>query len=197
MYKCNNTFLCSSFLKPTCQSSEKRREIGPSPIIDQSKPRAQNAERHERNRENKENLAVPSADGGLFALPAPITPASNRKGRPNKTTSSTPVNSNVTHKPVETQKGECVFTVPGFVHTLTHFYFNGFFIFLFSQTHNLQKKHITKKHNKKQSVHYIGTSVSPDGLVINIRCEIYQLSREPRSPRGVTPPPHPRTLTGR
>ncbi|MCJ8749250.1 hypothetical protein PDJAM_G00174320 [Pangasius djambal] len=91
--------------KPTCQSSEKRRgEIGQSPIVDQAKPRPRNGEKRERTRENKENLAVPNADGGVFALPAPFTPASNRKSRPNKMAPTTPVNNNVVQKPVETQK---------------------------------------------------------------------------------------------
>ncbi|XP_060772654.1 maternal embryonic leucine zipper kinase [Neoarius graeffei] len=86
--------------KPTCQSSEKRRnEICPSPIIEQAKQRPWNSEKRERTRENKENLAVPNANGGVFALPAPITPASNRKCRPNKTAPTSPVIN--MHKPVE------------------------------------------------------------------------------------------------
>ncbi|XP_058240044.1 maternal embryonic leucine zipper kinase isoform X1 [Hemibagrus wyckioides] len=91
--------------RPACQSSDKRwGQIGQSPIIDRAKLRPQNAEKRERTRENKENLAVHSADGGVFALPAPVTPVSNRRGRPNKTAPSTPVNNNIIHKPVETQK---------------------------------------------------------------------------------------------
>ncbi|KAK3507381.1 hypothetical protein QTP70_015795 [Hemibagrus guttatus] len=91
--------------RPACQSSDKRRgQKRQSPIIDQAKPRPQNGEKRERTREDKENLAAHSTEGGVFALPAPITPASNRRGRPNKTAPSTPVNNNVIHKLVETQK---------------------------------------------------------------------------------------------
>lgn len=82
--------------------------MGQSPVIDRAKPRPRNAEKRERTRENKENLAMPNPDAGIFALPTPITPASNRKSRPNKTAQTTPVNNNVIHKAVETQKGERV-----------------------------------------------------------------------------------------
>ncbi|XP_060720590.1 maternal embryonic leucine zipper kinase [Tachysurus vachellii] len=82
--------------RPVCQSSEKRRgEIGQSPIIHQAKPCPRKGEKRERTRENKENFVVHSTDDGVFALPAPVTPASNRKSRPNKTAQSTPVNNNV------------------------------------------------------------------------------------------------------
>lgn len=91
--------------KPTCQSSEKRRgETGQSPIVDRAKARPRDGEKRERARENKENLAVTDADGGVFALPAPVTPASNRKSRTDRKAQMTPVNNNVIHKPVETPK---------------------------------------------------------------------------------------------
>uniref|UniRef100_A0AAR2KUI3 Maternal embryonic leucine zipper kinase n=1 Tax=Pygocentrus nattereri TaxID=42514 RepID=A0AAR2KUI3_PYGNA len=77
-----------------------------SPVIDQRKPRPRNTEKRERTRENKENLTVSSRDGNGFALPAPVTPVSSRKGRPNKTAQSTPVNNNIIHT-AETQRGEC------------------------------------------------------------------------------------------
>ncbi|KAI4876192.1 hypothetical protein NFI96_019337, partial [Prochilodus magdalenae] len=90
--------------KPPCQSSDKRRaEVGQSPAIDQGKPRSRHPEKRERTRENKENLAVPSRDGNGFALPAPVTPASSRKGRPNKAAQTTPINNNVINT-AETQK---------------------------------------------------------------------------------------------
>ncbi|KAF4071647.1 hypothetical protein AMELA_G00275720 [Ameiurus melas] len=91
--------------KPTCQSSEKRRaEIGQSPIVDRAKARPRDGEKRERARENKENLVVTDTDGGVFALPAPVTPASNRKSRTNRTAQTTPVNNNVIRRPVETPK---------------------------------------------------------------------------------------------
>lgn len=100
-------FFSLSSQKPTCQSSEKRRgETGQSPIVDRAKARPRDGEKRERARENKENLAVTDADGGVFALPAPVTPASNRKSRTDRKAQMTPVNNNVIHKPVETPKGE-------------------------------------------------------------------------------------------
>ncbi|KAI5087707.1 maternal embryonic leucine zipper kinase, partial [Silurus meridionalis] len=91
--------------KPTCQSSEKRQvEMGQSPTVDRAKPRSRNAEKHERTKENKENVALANSDGGVFALPAPMTPASNRKSRRNKTSTTTPVNNNNIHKPAGTHK---------------------------------------------------------------------------------------------
>uniref|UniRef100_A0AAR2JUC7 Maternal embryonic leucine zipper kinase n=1 Tax=Pygocentrus nattereri TaxID=42514 RepID=A0AAR2JUC7_PYGNA len=72
----------STAQKPPYQSSEKRQgEVGQSPVIDQRKPRPRNTEKRERTRENKENLTVSSRDGNGFALPAPVTPVSSRKGR--------------------------------------------------------------------------------------------------------------------
>ncbi|XP_076879103.1 maternal embryonic leucine zipper kinase [Brachyhypopomus gauderio] len=86
--------------KPTCQSSDKRHgDIGYSPVIGQGKSRPRNGEKRQRARENKENLAVPDPDTNVFALPAPITPVANRKGRPNKAAPTTPVNNNVLNAP--------------------------------------------------------------------------------------------------
>ncbi|XP_062864724.1 maternal embryonic leucine zipper kinase isoform X2 [Trichomycterus rosablanca] len=89
--------------KPPCQPADKRRgEFGQSPMIDQVKPRPQTHDRHQPTRENKENLS--SADNGGFALPAPKTPASSRKGRSNKPAPTTPMNNNVINVAAETQK---------------------------------------------------------------------------------------------
>uniref|UniRef100_A0AAY5EQ60 Maternal embryonic leucine zipper kinase n=1 Tax=Electrophorus electricus TaxID=8005 RepID=A0AAY5EQ60_ELEEL len=71
--------------KPACQSSEKKYgDVGSAPGPRQGKPRPQNHEKRERTKEDKENLLVPAPDGNVFALPAPLTPAAIRKGRPHK-----------------------------------------------------------------------------------------------------------------
>ncbi|KAI7810637.1 maternal embryonic leucine zipper kinase [Triplophysa rosa] len=88
----------------TSVTSEKRRnETGHSPYMDQGRPRPQKPEKRERTKENKENLAVTSADGDIFALPAPRTPVSGRKAaRVNRTLATTP-NNNITNN--DTNRG--------------------------------------------------------------------------------------------
>ncbi|TSN95718.1 Maternal embryonic leucine zipper kinase [Bagarius yarrelli] len=99
-----NTQKAPTPCRPTCQSSEKRQgEIDESPLTDQTKARPRNVVKRERTKENKENVAAPNSQGAVFALPAPVTPASNRKSRPNKTT-MTPVNNNILQKSAELQK---------------------------------------------------------------------------------------------
>lgn len=72
--------------------------------MDQGRPRPQKPDRRERTKENKENLAVTSADGDLFALPAPRTPVCGRKAaRTNKTVATTP-NNNIANS--DTNRGE-------------------------------------------------------------------------------------------
>ncbi|XP_051561586.1 maternal embryonic leucine zipper kinase-like isoform X2 [Myxocyprinus asiaticus] len=78
-------------MKNTSETSEKRNEIGHSPFIDQGRPRPLKPERRDGTRENKENLAVTSADGDGFALPAPRTPMCSRRARTNRT-ATTPNN---------------------------------------------------------------------------------------------------------
>uniref|UniRef100_A0A4W4FGT5 Maternal embryonic leucine zipper kinase n=1 Tax=Electrophorus electricus TaxID=8005 RepID=A0A4W4FGT5_ELEEL len=73
----------------------KYGDVGSAPGPRQGKPRPQNHEKRERTKEDKENLLVPAPDGNVFALPAPLTPAAIRKGRPHKAGPTTPVNSNV------------------------------------------------------------------------------------------------------
>lgn len=72
--------------------------------MDQGRNRPPKPEKRERTKENKENLAVTSADGDVFALPAPRTPVCGRKaGRANRTLATTP-NNNITNN--DTNRGE-------------------------------------------------------------------------------------------
>ncbi|XP_051994229.1 maternal embryonic leucine zipper kinase-like [Xyrauchen texanus] len=90
-------------MKNISKTSEKRNEIGHSPFIDQGRPCPLKPERRDGTRENKENLAVTSADGDGFALPAPRTPMCSRKARTNRT--ATTPNNNITNTSSDPNKG--------------------------------------------------------------------------------------------
>ncbi|XP_062372289.1 maternal embryonic leucine zipper kinase isoform X1 [Sardina pilchardus] len=61
------------------RSAEKRRDDRDHSPRDKPHPRKQ--ERHDRARENKENMAVTNNSGDVFALPAPRTPIISKKNR--------------------------------------------------------------------------------------------------------------------
>ncbi|XP_051558308.1 maternal embryonic leucine zipper kinase isoform X1 [Myxocyprinus asiaticus] len=90
-------------MKHTSETSEKRNELGHSPFIDQGRPRPYKPETRDRMRENKENLAMTSTNGDVFALPPPRTPMCSRKARPNRTEVTTP--NNITNTSSDTNKG--------------------------------------------------------------------------------------------
>ncbi|XP_030644066.1 maternal embryonic leucine zipper kinase [Chanos chanos] len=88
-----NTHTEHTVSNPSCQSSEKRRARRIcSPGLNQEKPHAYRQDRRNRTRENKENIAVTVTSDDGFALPAPRTPLTNRKGRAQKTVPTTPSN---------------------------------------------------------------------------------------------------------
>ncbi|XP_051983181.1 maternal embryonic leucine zipper kinase [Xyrauchen texanus] len=90
-------------MKHTTETSEKRNEIGHSPFIDQGRPRPHKPETRDGMRENKENLAMTSTNGDVFALPPPRTPMCSRKARHNRTKATTP--NNITNMSSDSNKG--------------------------------------------------------------------------------------------
>ncbi|KAM4603479.1 maternal embryonic leucine zipper kinase [Polymixia lowei] len=90
-------------------SADNRWAHSSTPERERITPRRRQERRdrdRERTTENKENVAVPDKDVEIFALPAPRTPATNKKNaRPNKNVLTTPTQNSGTNTNAGTPKG--------------------------------------------------------------------------------------------